>query len=44
MKVKVDPDLCTGEELCVQVYPQLFEMKEDKAVAKVNDVPQDLTD
>jgi len=44
MKVKVDPDLCTGEELCVQVCPQIFEMKGDKAVAKVNDVPPDLSD
>jgi ferredoxin len=44
MKVKVDPDLCTGEELCIQVCPQIFEMKGDKAIAKVNDVPQDLAD
>jgi len=44
MKVKVDPDLCTGEELCVQVCPQIFEMQGDKAVAKINDVPPDLAD
>ena len=44
MKVKVDPDLCTGEELCVQVCPQIFEMQGDKAVAKINDVSPDLTD
>ena len=44
MKVKVDPDLCTGEELCVQVCPQIFEMQGEKAVAKINEVPSDLAD
>ncbi len=44
MKVKVDPDLCTGEELCVQVCPQIFEMQGDKAVAKIKDVSPDLAD
>ncbi|MCJ7458187.1 MAG: ferredoxin [candidate division Zixibacteria bacterium] len=44
MKVKVDPDLCTGEELCVQVCPQIFEMQGEKAVAKINDVPADLAE
>ena len=44
MKVRVDSDLCTGEELCVQVCPQIFEMQGDKAVAKINDVPPDLAD
>ena len=44
MKVKVDPDLCTGEELCVGICPQIFEMQGDKAVAKINDVPPDLAD
>ncbi|MFH1379866.1 MAG: ferredoxin [bacterium] len=32
MKVIVDPELCTGCELCVSSSPDLFEMQEDKAV------------
>ncbi len=32
MKVSVDPDVCTGCELCVSTAPEVFEMKEDKAV------------
>jgi len=35
MKAKVDPDLCTGCELCVDTAPDVFEMKDDVAVAKV---------
>jgi ferredoxin len=39
MKVKVDPDLCTGCELCCDTTPDVFEMKGDVAVAKMADVP-----
>ncbi|HPN34698.1 MAG TPA: ferredoxin [bacterium] len=39
MKAKVDPDLCTGCELCVDTAPDVFEMKDDVAVAKVEVVP-----
>jgi len=34
MIVKVDPDLCIGCGLCVNTAPGVFEMVEDKAVAK----------
>ncbi|MCF7916387.1 MAG: ferredoxin [Candidatus Omnitrophica bacterium] len=44
MKVKVDPEACIGCQMCVQVAPDLFEMKEDKAVAKVEEVPEDKQD
>ena len=42
MQAKVDPDLCTGCELCVQTCPEVFEMNDDDlAVAKPGDVPGD---
>ena len=39
MKAKVDPDLCTGCELCVDTCPDVFEMKDDLAVVYVDVVP-----
>jgi ferredoxin len=44
MKVKVDPELCTGDEICVQVCPEVFEMEEDKAIVIMEEVPEDLQD
>jgi ferredoxin len=34
MKAKVDPDLCTGCEQCVETCPEVFEMAGDVAQAK----------
>jgi ferredoxin len=39
MKARVDLDLCTACELCVETCPEVFEMGEDVAVAKVDRVP-----
>ena len=44
MKVKVDRDLCTGCELCIDISPDVFEMHEDLSRAKVEVVPEDLED
>jgi ferredoxin len=35
MRVTVDPDTCTGCELCVETCPDLFEMSEDEGIAQV---------
>jgi ferredoxin len=39
MRAIVDPDLCISCGLCVDLCPEVFEMNDDKAVAKVNPVP-----
>jgi len=44
MKVKVDRDVCTGCELCVDTCPEVFEIVDDLAKAKVKVVPEDLED
>ncbi|MGB7061161.1 MAG: ferredoxin [Candidatus Zixiibacteriota bacterium] len=44
MKVKIDPDLCTGDEICVQLCPEVFEMEGDKAIVLQGEVPEDLQD
>jgi ferredoxin len=39
MKAVVDQDSCTGCELCIETCPEVFEMQDDTAVAKVDAVP-----
>jgi ferredoxin len=41
MKAKVDPELCTGAEICTQVCPEMFEMRGDKAVVRMEEVPKE---
>lgn len=42
MKVRVDKDLCVGDESCVDICPEIFEMSDDIAVAKMDEVPSGL--
>ena len=44
MKAKVDPDLCTSCEMCVEACPEVFEMEDDIAVVKVDPVPAEFED
>ena len=44
MQAKVDPDVCTGCELCTQTCPEIFSMSGDVAVAKDSDVPPEYED
>jgi ferredoxin len=44
MKVTVDEETCIGCGLCAETCPDVFEMKDDKAYAKMEEVPEDLAD
>ena len=39
MKVRVDEEACVGDETCVEVCPEIFEMQGNVAVAKMEEVP-----
>ncbi len=41
MKAIVDPDVCTGCGLCVDICPEVFELSGDVAISIVDEVPQD---
>jgi ferredoxin len=42
MKVKIDKELCSGDEICVDICPELFKMEGDVAVVKMETVSEDL--
>ena len=41
MKVKIDLDLCSGDGICADLCPEVFEMNDDKAKVIVDEVPED---
>jgi ferredoxin len=42
MKVRVDEEACVGDETCVEICPEIFEMQGDVAVTKMEEVPEEL--
>jgi ferredoxin len=42
MKVKIDKEMCSGDEICVDICPEIFEMQDDIAICKMETVPDDL--
>jgi ferredoxin len=44
MKVKVDAETCVGCGECVDICSEVFEMDDDVAVTKIEDVPAELQD
>lgn len=42
MRANVDPEKCIGCTLCTQVCPEVFKMDDDKSVAYMNPVPEEV--
>ncbi|MBD3233150.1 MAG: ferredoxin [candidate division Zixibacteria bacterium] len=42
MKVKVDRELCSGDAICSELCPEVFEMDDENiAIVIVDEVPED---
>jgi ferredoxin len=44
MRFTVNEEECIGCGLCVETCPDVFELKDDKAVVKMEDVPENLAE
>jgi len=44
MRVIVDEETCIGCGLCAEESPEVFEMNDDKARVKVDEVPDEATE
>ena len=41
MKVRIEEEFCAGTGTCVEICPQVFELQEDLAVPKMEEVPKE---
>ncbi len=44
MKTRINQELCIGCELCTSLFPSIYAMEGDKAVATVHEIPVELDD
>jgi len=44
MRVEINQDECTGDQICVDLCPEVFEMEGDVAKVIVEEVPPELDD
>ena len=42
MRVRVDQEACVGDETCVDMCPEIFQMDGDVAATKMEEVPPEL--
>ena len=44
MKVEINQDECSGDQICVDMCPEVFEMDGDVAKVIIDEVPADVED
>jgi ferredoxin len=44
MRVTVDEEACIACGLCAETCPEVFELKDDKVIVKMEEVPEELVE